>query len=72
VVDILDVDTIVLGGGLTKNEYYTNMVVEFIVKNYYRLPAKTVNVERTIYQLNSGVMGMIFLIRDLFGGVDAC
>lgn len=72
VVDILDVDTIVLGGGLTKNEYYTNMVVEFIVKNYYRLSAKIVNVERTIYQLNSGVMGMIFLIRDLFGGVDAC
>ncbi|WP_052465254.1 ROK family protein [Thermotoga profunda] len=69
VVDILDLETLVIGGGLTKNKFYTNLVVEYIQKNYYELPGKIVSVELSKIKPNPGVIGVLLLGRKIFGGV---
>lgn len=69
VVDILDLETLVIGGGLTKNKFYADLVIEYIQKSYYELPGKMVSVELSRIKPNPGVIGVLLLSRKIFGGV---
>ncbi|MEJ5228435.1 MAG: ROK family protein [Pseudothermotoga sp.] len=65
-VDALDLEVLVLGGGLTKNKFYTNSVIQLVNENYYRLPGKKVSVEVSAVQPNPQVVGAILLARGLY------
>ena len=55
--------------GLTKNKFYTDLVIEYIQKSYYELPGKIVSVELSRIKPNPGVIGVLLLSRKIFGGV---
>ncbi|MGJ8455405.1 ROK family protein [Pseudothermotoga sp. U03pept] len=67
IVDLLDLDRLVLGGGLTKNKFYTDLVIRFISENYYKLPGKKVSVELSVVEPNPQVVGAVLLARKLYG-----
>lgn len=69
IVDALDVEVLVLGGGVTKNEFYRNVLVEYVRRNYYATPGKKISVELTRVQPNAGAVGVLLLSRQRFGGV---
>lgn len=69
VIDILDLEVLVLGGGLTKSEFYIDMVIKYIQQNYYKLPNKNVSVELAKGEPNPGIIGVLLLARQVFGGV---
>ncbi|WP_448522855.1 ROK family protein [Pseudothermotoga sp.] len=69
IVDALDVEVLVLGGGLTKNEFYRNALVEYLQRNYYATPGKKISVELSKVQPNPGAVGALLLSRRRFGGI---
>jgi len=69
IVDTLDIEVLVLGGGLTKSEFYRNMLVEHVQRNYYMTPGKKISVELSQVQPNPGTVGVLLLSRQRFGGI---
>ncbi|HOJ87764.1 MAG TPA: ROK family protein [Pseudothermotoga sp.] len=69
IVDALDLQTLVLGGGLTKNEFYVGKVLKYIQQNYYRPPGKVVSLELSKVEPNPGVVGVLIVARETFGGM---
>ncbi|WP_448531841.1 ROK family protein [Pseudothermotoga sp.] len=68
IVDALDIEVLVLGGGLTRNEFYRNVLVEYVQRNYYATPSKKISVELPQVQPNPGAVGVLLLSRQRFGG----
>lgn len=69
IIDALDLQTLVLGGGLTKNEFYVDTVIKYIQQNYYHLPGKAISVELSKVEPNPGVIGVLLIARETFGGI---
>lgn len=63
VVDILDVEVLVLGGGLMRNDFYFQRVSRYVLENYYRVPGKAVSVELAQVEPTPGIVGAILLAR---------
>ncbi|WP_448516666.1 ROK family protein [Pseudothermotoga sp.] len=68
IVDALDIEVLVLGGGLTRNEFYRNVLVEYVQRNYYATQGKKISVELPQVQPNPGAVGVLLLSRQRFGG----
>lgn len=71
IVDILDVEILVLGGGLMKNDFYFQRVSRYVSESYYRVPGKIVNVELASVEPTPGIVGAVLLARSsLLGWVS--
>lgn len=69
IVDALDLQVLVLGGGLTKNEFYVGRVLKYVQQNYYRPPGKVVSLELSKVEPNPGVVGVLLMAREIFNGI---
>lgn len=63
VVDTLDIETLVLGGGLMKNEFYFQNLSKYVLENYYKVPGKIISVESSRVEPTPGIVGAILLAR---------
>lgn len=68
IIDALDLQVLVLGGGLTKNEFYVDKVLKYIQQSYYRPPGKVISLELSKVEPNPGVVGVLLMAREIFKG----